>query len=448
MHPDAQAEGPDKVRVQHRLSAVLALASAAVAGALLLVGISKEFPEFIVALLPMVLIVWLAWRTITRRGKKRLISGVLLLLMIAALIVALAWARFDLRILFAIALAVIATNIFSSLALSWSHIPSDQHVVNRAHHPVLIINNRSGGGAAQKVGLEAKAKQIGITVRVLGEDGDLAQIAQDAVAAGADCIGMAGGDGSLAVVAEVAMEHDLPFVCIPAGTRNHFAMDLGLNRSDLRSGLDAFGAASERRVDVGRVNDRLFLNNVSVGAYGQIVASSEYRDNKLGTTMSRIPDLVGPDAEALDLQFVDGDEAEHESAVVIHVSNNTYDFGPLSLGGRASMSDGLLGIVALVQPDSVTTPPLLRWEAANFDLNSSESIAAGVDGEYALLEPPLKFRIDPMALRLRVPKQVLGISPTAKRPSLTLRTLVDLSDVAMGRWPRSHPKVSLPMRPR
>ena len=134
--------------------------------------------------------------------------------------------------------------------------------------------------------------------------------------------------------------------------------------------------------------------------------------------------------------------------MVIHVSNNTYDFGPLSLGGRASMSDGLLGIVALVQPDSVTTPPLLRWEAANFDLNSSESIAAGVDGEYALLEPPLKFGIDPMALRLRVPKQVLGISPTAKRPSLTLRTLVDLSDVAMGRWPRSHPKVSLPMRPR
>ena len=448
MHPDAQAEGPDEVRVQHRLSAVLALACAAVAGALLLVGISKEFPEFIVALLPMVLIVWLAWRTITSRGKKRLISGVLLPLMIAALIVALAWARFDLRILFAIALAVIATNIFSSLALSWSHIPSDQHVVNRAHHPVLIINNRSGGGAAQRAGLEAKAKQIGITVRVLGEDGDLAQLAQDAVAAGADCIGMAGGDGSLAVVAEVAMEHDLPFVCIPAGTRNHFAMDLGLNRSDLRSGLDAFGAASERRVDVGRVNDRLFLNNVSVGAYGQIVASSEYRDNKLGTTMSRIPDLVGPDAEALDLQFVDGDEAEHESAVVIHVSNNTYDFGPLSLGGRASMSDGLLGIVALVQPDSVTTPPLLRWEAANFDLNSSESIAAGIDGEYALLEPPLKFRIDPMALRLRVPKQVLGISPTAKRPSLTLRTLADLSDVAMGRWPRSHPKVSLPMRPR
>ena len=286
MHHDAQAEGPDKVRAQHRLSAVLALACAAVAGALLLVGISKEFPEFIVALLPVVLIVWLAWRTITRRGSKRLISGVLLLLMIAALIVALAWARFDLRILFAIALAVIATNIFSSLALSWSHIPSDQHVVSRAHHPVLIINNRSGGGAAQKSGLEAKAKQIGITVRVLGEGGDLAQLAQDAVAAGADCIGMAGGDGSLAVVAEVAMEHDLPFVCIPAGTRNHFAMDLGLNRSDLRSGLDAFGAASERRVDVGRVNDRLFLNNVSVGAYGQIVASSEYRDNKLGTTMS------------------------------------------------------------------------------------------------------------------------------------------------------------------
>jgi diacylglycerol kinase family enzyme len=445
---DAQAEGRPHVRVKHRVYAIVALACAALAGALLLVGVSREFPEFIVALLPMVLIIWLAWRTITRRGKKRLISGAFLLVMILALIIALAWARFDLRILLAIALALLATNVFSSLALSWSHLPSDQHVVNRAHHPVLIINSRSGGGAALKAGLEDKATQMGIQVRVLGEDGDLAQLAKDAVAAGADCIGMAGGDGSLAVVAAVAMEHDLPFVCIPAGTRNHFAMDLGLNRSDLRAGLDAFDAASERRVDVGKVNDRLFLNNVSVGAYGQIVASSEYRDNKLGTTMSRIPDLVGPDAEALDLQFVDDEGVAHESAVVIHVSNNTYDFGPLSLGGRASMSDGLLGIVALVKPDSVTTRPLLRWEASMFDLNSSESIAAGIDGEYALLKPPLKFGIEPMALRLRVPKQVLGISPTAKRPSLTLRTLVDLSDVAMGRWPRSHPRVSLPMRPR
>jgi diacylglycerol kinase family enzyme len=225
-------------------------------------------------------------------------------------------------------------------------------------------------------------------------------------------------------------------------------MDLGLNRSDLRAGLDAFDAASERRVDVGRVNDRLFLNNVSVGAYGQIVASSEYRDNKLGTTMSRIPDLVGPDAEALDLQFVDGEGVAHESAVVIHVSNNTYDFGSLSLGGRASMSDGLLGLVALVQQEPVTTHPLLRWDAEVFELRSAQPIAAGIDGEYELLESPLEFRIEPMALRVRVPKSVLGISPTAKRPLLTLRTLVGLSDVAMGRWPRTHPRVSLPMRPR
>ena len=445
---DAQAEVPQKVRAKHRGFAALALVCALIAAGLFLVGIVQEFPEFLVPLIPMVLVLWLAWRTITRRGRKRIISALALLFMFIVLVAAVVWANFDSKILLAIAVAVIGNNLFSSLALSWTYLPTDQHFVKKAHHPVLIINTRSGGGAAQKAGLEEAAGRLEVKVVVLGPDDDLGQLAQDAVAAGADCIGMAGGDGSLAVVAGVAMEHDLPFVCIPAGTRNHFAMDLGLDRSDLRSGLDAFGAASERRVDVGKVNDRLFLNNVSVGAYGQIVASSEYRDNKLGTTMGRIPDLVGPDSEALDLQFVDEDGDAHESAVVIHISNNTYDFGPLSLGGRASMSDGLLGIVALVKPDSVTTPPLLRWSAAKFDLNSSESIAAGVDGEYALLEPPLKFAIDPMALRLRVPKQVLGISPTAKRPSLTLRTLVDLSDVAMGRWPRSNPKVSLPMRPR
>ncbi len=444
----AQAEGGPQVRVKHRVYAVLALAWAVLAAVLLVIGVGKEFPEFLVPLVPMVLVLWLAWRTVTRRGKKRILSALGLLLMFMVLIIAVVWASFDVRILFAIALAVICSSVFSSPALSWSYRPSDQHSVKKAHHPVLIINTRSGGGAAQKAGLEAKAKARGIKVSVLGSDDDLGQLARDAAAQGAGCIGMAGGDGSLAVVAAVAMEHDLPFVCIPAGTRNHFAMDLGLNRSDLRAGLDAFDAASERRVDVGRVNDRPFLNNVSVGAYGQIVASSEYRDNKLGTTMSRIPDLVGPEADVLDLQFVDSAGTDHDSAVVIHVSNNTYDFGSLSLGGRASMSDGLLGIVALVQLDAATTRPLLRWADEEFELNSSQPIAAGIDGEYELLAPPLQFRIDPMALRVRVPKSVLGISPTAKRPLLTFKTLVGLSDVAMGRWPRTHPQVSLPMRPR
>ena len=61
---------------------------------------------------------------------------------------------------------------------------------------------------------------------------------------------MAGGDGSQALVAQVAMEHDVAYVCIPAGTRNHLALDLGLDRDDVVGALDAFRAGTERPIDL------------------------------------------------------------------------------------------------------------------------------------------------------------------------------------------------------
>ena len=72
--------------------------------------------------------------------------------------------------------------------------------------------------------------------------------------AGGDALGMAGGDGSQAAVAAVAAEHDLPYVCVPAGTRNHFALDLGIDRNDVVGALDAFSDGHQRRIDLGRVN--------------------------------------------------------------------------------------------------------------------------------------------------------------------------------------------------
>src|SRR5437588_10223753 len=91
----------------------------------------------------------------------------------------------------------------------------------------------------------------------------------------ADAIGIAGGDGSLASVAQIAIERDLPFVCVPFGTRNHFARDLGLNRDDPVGALDAFSGRG-RRIDVRRAGDRLFLNNVSLGLYAQLVHRREH----------------------------------------------------------------------------------------------------------------------------------------------------------------------------
>src|SRR5690606_4473270 len=198
-------------------------------------------------------------------------------------------------------------------ALQWIHQPSGQ-LVRAAKRPVLIVNPRSGDGAAERAGLSESARERGIRVIELGPDDDLPDLARGAVRDGCDCLGMAGGDGSLALIADIAIEHRLPFVCVPAGTRNHFALDLGLDRNDPLAALDSFGEAVQRRIDVATVNGRTFLNNVSIGAYGEIVASEEYRENKIGVALDKIPDLIGPDAEPLDLHFDDGSGAHHDSA--------------------------------------------------------------------------------------------------------------------------------------
>jgi len=148
-----------------------------------------------------------------------------------------------------------------------------------AERPVLLINPRSGGGTAGRTGLAGAARDLGIDVRELHQGDDLLQLARDAVAGGADALGMAGGDGSLGLVASVALEHGLPFVCIPAGTRNHFARDLGLNPREPVKALAAF-AGPERRIDVGTVGPRVFLNNVSLGVYASIVHTPGYREER------------------------------------------------------------------------------------------------------------------------------------------------------------------------
>ncbi len=180
-------------------------------------------------------------------------------------------------------------------------------------HPVLFVNPRSGGGKAQRYDLVARCRARGIEPIVMKEGDDLASLAAAAVSSGADVIGMAGGDGSQAIVAAVASRHDIPYVCIPAGTRNHFALDIGVDREDVIGALDAFHHGSERRIDLAQVNGRVFVNNVSIGFYGKVVQSPEYRDAKLRTVIEMMPDLLGPGATPFDLRFSDPGGAEYES---------------------------------------------------------------------------------------------------------------------------------------
>ena len=234
---------------------------------------------------------------------------------------------------------------------------SPRHVARRIppRHPVLICNPWSGGGKVEKFGLVELARSLGVETILLDRQHDLRVLAEEAVSRGADCLGMAGGDGSQALVASVATAAGIPFVCVSAGTRNHFALDLGLDRDDPRTSLRAFTDAVERSVDYATVNGRFFVNNVSLGAYATIVQRVEYRGAKAETTRTLLPELVGSAEQPFDLQFTTSEGAEVDGAYVLLVSNNTYVLAASpDVSTRRQLDAGRLGVFA------VNVPPVRR----------------------------------------------------------------------------------------
>ncbi len=290
--------------------------------------------------------------------------------------------------------------------------------VDPPRRPVLFINPRSGGGTAARSRLAARAGERGIEAVVLAPGQNLAALAQAAAASGADALGMAGGDGSLAVVAAAAAAHGLPFVCIPAGTRNHFALDVGVDRRDVTGALDAFTEGVERVIDLAEVNGRLFVNNVSLGIYGDAVRRPAYRDAKVRTLLETVQDVLGPSAQAPALRLVDDAGREHRQLAVVLVSNNPYALDHARASGtRPALDTGQLGIVVLhALGDHHREPPGYAWTAPELEVSALAPVNAGIDGEAAYLSPPLRFAIRPAALRIRISARHPGASPSARNP--------------------------------
>jgi len=259
---------------------------------------------------------------------------------------------------------------------------------------LLIVNPRSGSDSPSADELAEEARRRGIDVHVFSPGEDLEAIARDARA---DALGMAGGDGSLAAVATVAIERDLPFVCVPFGTRNHFARDLGLDRDDPIAALDAFGGA-ERRVDVGRVNGRVFLNNVSLGMYAQLVHErEEHRRRRELLARARAVVIALRDFSTRSV-IVDG---EPMRVRVLLVSNNAYKLELFSIGERERLDEGLLHLYA---GTGILRASWTERSGERFTVDArAGSLRAAIDGEPARLETPLEFEIAPLALRVLVP---------------------------------------------
>jgi diacylglycerol kinase family enzyme len=283
-----------------------------------------------------------AWQGLRRRGGWRLVGlGAAALLLAAFLAVVVAREPLVLlAALLSLALSVTAGTYAFRLRAALPRAP-------RPHRPVLFYNPRSGGGKAARFRLADEAQARGIAAIELRPGADLAQLVRQALNRGADAVAMAGGDGSQALVAGIAAEWGVPFACIPAGTRNHFALDLGVDRDDVVGALDAFVSGGERIVDLGEVNGRVFVNNVSLGWYGEAVQREAYRDAKVRTLLDTAPDVLGPLAEPdLHLQGPDGAACDGCAAVV--VSNNAYRLGlGMATGTRPRLDVGTLGVAVV-----------------------------------------------------------------------------------------------------
>jgi diacylglycerol kinase family enzyme len=293
---------------------------------------------------------------------------------------------------------------------------SSYHVADRPRRPVLLVNLRSGGGKAARTGLVERAQELGIDVISLHRHQTFGDLVDEAVASGVDALGVAGGDGSLAVVASAALAHGIPFICVPAGTRNHFALDLGLDRNDVVGSLAAFTDGVERHIDVAEVNGRLFLNNVSLGIYGDAVRQPTYRDAKARTLLETAAEVLAPGLAAAGLQMVDDRGQWHRDPAVVLVSNNPYSFEPPHAPGtRPRLDSGQLGILVLdaARPGQ---RPGRTWTATRFEATGPAVVHAGVDGEAVDLTPPLRFIIRHNALRVRVPSSRAVTAPFARLP--------------------------------
>ena len=302
-------------------------------------------------------------------------------------------------------------------------------------HPYLIMNPKSGGGKVEKFDLQRKAEALGAEVFLFGGSGpvDVAEVARQAVAGGADLLGVAGGDGTQALVAGIAAEHGIPFLVISAGTRNHFALDLGLDREDPSACLDALRDGVELRVDLGVINGQTFVNNASFGAYAEIVETPAYRDDKRHTTLNTLPDLLQGHRGAHLRAQADGAQIDAPQALL--VSNNPYGTGDLAgLGRRERLDRGILGVVGVTVSNAGQAAGLLRGRhATGLKVLATEQIEitadtpqipVGVDGESILMSTPVTCRIRPGALRVWVPRDRPGVpAPTPSVSWVKLRHL-------------------------
>ncbi|MFE3328763.1 diacylglycerol/lipid kinase family protein [Streptomyces sp. NPDC059176] len=434
---DGKGQPARTVRTQRRW-ALLALVAATAAITLLLVGGGlRGVGLMLVGLAGAAVTAAAVWWALTRRGPARGCAAALALAVPGVVI----WLNVRSGLLWVVVLCLLLGAL--ATCAGWEALAADVRRTGRPavtapapERPFLIMNPRSGGGKVERFGLQEKAERAGARTALLdpARHTDVAALAREAVANGADLLGVAGGDGTQALVAAVAAEHGVPFMVIPAGTRNHFALDLGLDRTDPATSLDALTDGVELTVDLGLIGERVFVNNASFGAYASVVRSDAYRDDKLRTALQLFPDVLTHRAGPVLTVRAAGTTLASPQAVL--VSNNPYRMGDrTAVARRDRLDSGLLGVVGITVDSAAQAAQLLGGErSSGLTVFTAREVVVdtdgpvvhvGVDGEALTLPAPVHCLIRPAALRVRVPRTRPGVP--RPRPRLDWHRLMVLA---------------------
>ncbi|MFF7300061.1 diacylglycerol kinase family protein [Streptomyces sp. NPDC008265] len=397
-----------------------------------------------------------AWWMLTHTGWIRVLAGLLVVAAPLAVLVLYTSAGLLWVVLVSAALWVLAVAAGRAALAGDRPHGMPEHSAARPERPFLVMNPRSGGGKVGRFHLAERARALGAEVFVLDPEQprDVTELARQAVRDGADLLGVAGGDGTQALVAAVAVEHGLPFLVISAGTRNHFAMDLGLDRKDPSTCLDALTDGVELHVDLGylhaggppdRTPGRVFVNSASFGVYAEVVQSPAYRDDKVRTILEMLPELLTHDSGAR-LNVRAGDITLDGPQAVL-ISNNPYQRGDTAgLGRRERLDSGELGVLGVEVGGAGDAADLLVRGGQGRGLTEFTTreivvdadvpeIPVGVDGEALTLATPVHCRLAPGALRVRVPRHRPGVPRSA--PPMDWRRVRTLA-LTMGRVAAGH----------
>lgn len=303
--------------------------------------------------------------------------------------------------------------------------------------PIAVVMNAGSGSddtAAARRAIEEVLKDSGREAKVFlaKRAGDLPILAQRAAETRPAILAAAGGDGTLNAVASVARAHDLPFAVIPLGTFNYFARELGIPL-DVAAAARLIGAGRLRRVAVGQVNDRLFLNNASIGLYRRLIERREEDTRRFGrhrlvALLSGLATFLRPHRPYRLRLEIDGQPLTLSSPSVFF-ARNALQIAQLGLAQAEAVARGELAVLALRDVGRRELLGLLLRGALG-NLESADNlhqfaalqvcverldgrarhIRVALDGELVECTLPLVVKAVPDALAVIVPEDAEGVA--------------------------------------